>query len=41
MHSEGMKKLGGRSPLKVKAVSGDPDTELSSLVAVRMIAARK
>lgn len=34
-----MKKLIGSSVLKVKVAGGDPDTELGSLVAVRVIEA--
>ena len=36
-----MKKPSGSSPLKVKVAGGDPDTELGSLVAMRVIQAGK
>lgn len=36
-----MKKPSGASALKVKAVGGDPDTELGSLLATGMIEARR
>ena len=36
-----MRKPSGASALKVKAVGGDPDTELGSLLATGMIEARR